>query len=258
MRTHRPRLPALLAGAVVALLAASAGPAGAAEAHPGALARTLANALAASRAQTSVFWKGTTTADGATIVETTNAGIGHGTQTVAIDVGTRDDGKLSIELFENTVYMRGTTADSLAFQGFTTAAATAEANQWIAIPSNQPFFQVVAAGLTVKTTVQELELTGHLKPARRTKVRGRSVIGIKGTLSLEGVSGPAVLYVRSQGTPLPVEETMSGGGIGIVTLGRWGETITMGLAPSGAVPFDPAWVQQGSTSQPPSSGSIAI
>ena len=246
----------MLAGGILALLAASAPPA-AAEAHPGALARTLASALAASRAQTSVFWQGTTTADGATIVETTNAGVSQGTQTVTIDVGTRDAGTLSIELFGDTVYMRGNTANSLLFQGFTASAAAAEANHWISIPSSQAFFQVVAAGLTVKSTVQELNLTGQLKPAQRTKVLGRSVIGIKGTLSLEGVTGPAVLYVRRHGTPLPVEETMSGGGIGVVTLGRWGETITMGSAPAAAAPFDPSWVQQSSTSPSPS-GSIAV
>ncbi len=189
-----------------------------------------------------MFWKGTTTVDGATVVETTNAGIAQGNQTVTITVGVRSAGTISIELFGDTVDMKGDTAASLVFQGFTPAAASAEANQWISIPSSQPFYALVAAGLTVKSTVQELDLTGQLQRARRTEVLGRSVIGIKGTLSLEGVTGPAVLYVRSAGTPLPVEETMSGTGVGVVTLSRWGESVKVGSPPK-AVAFDPTWVE---------------
>jgi hypothetical protein len=249
-------LSAIAAGLVLSATAPALG----AVTHPGSLKRTLASALAASRSESSVFWKGVTTADGATVVETTNAGTSHGNQTVTVTVGTRNAGSISIELFGNTVYLKGDTADALLFQGFTPAAASAEANQWISVPSSQPFYAVVAAGLTVKSTVQELDLTGQLTQARRTKVLGRSVIGIKGTLSVEGVTGPAVLYVRRHGTPLPVEETMSEGGVGVVTLGRWGEPVTIGSPPA-AVAFDPSWVEPssgGGGSTPSPGGPIAV
>jgi len=228
---------ALLAGALLA----AAPPAFGASVRHVPLARTLDRALAASRAEASVFWQGTTSADGATVVETTNAGVAQGNQTITISVGTRSAGVISIKLFGDTVYMKGTTADALVFQGFTDAAASAEANQWISIPSAQPFYAVVAAGLTVKSTVQELDLTGTLTRARRTEVLGRSVIGIKGTLSLQGATGTGVLYVRSRGAPLPVEETMSVGGAGVVTLGRWGESVDVGSPPT-SVAFDPSWL----------------
>jgi hypothetical protein len=249
-----------LSGILTGLMLSVAVPALGAEVRPGPLARTLASALAASRAESAVFWKGSTTADGATIVETTNAGKSQGNQTVTITVGTRSAGTISIELFGDTVYMKGDTADSLLFQGFTASAATAEANQWISVPSSQPFYAVVAAGLTVKSTVQELNLTGQLKRVRRTEVLGRSVIDIKGTLSLEGVTGPAVLYVRSHGTPLPVEETTSGDGTGIVTLSRWGEPVDVGSPPK-AVAFDPSWVapsSNGGGPTPSPGGSVAV
>lgn len=249
MAKHRPprHLRTLGWGVAAGLLAAAVGlasgvPASGARTADHPLARTLARALEASRAQRSVYWTGTTSANGATVVERTNAGVSRGTQTVTITVGARSAGTIEIELFGDTVYMRGDSADALLFQGFTPAAAAAEVDQWISIPSKQPFFQGIAAGLTVKSTVQELDLTAPLHRARPTSVLGRRVVGIEGTLSLEGVTGPATLYVPSQGKPLPVEETMSGGGIGLVTLGRWGEPIRLGAPPSAAA-FQPSWVE---------------
>ncbi len=241
-RTRRARR-----GAAATLVAAGLGlavpaPASAVVANPHPLASALSKALAASRAQRSVFWRGTSSSNGATVIETTNAGVSRGTQTVTVKVGARNAGSIAIKLFGNTVYMRGTTAASLLFQGFTPAAASAEVNRWIAIPSSQSFFQVIAAGLTVKSTVEELNLTGRLHRARRTRVLGHRVLGIVGTLSLGGVSGPATLYVPRSGRPLPLEETTSGGGPGVMTLGRWGERIHVGSPPE-AVGFRPSWIQ---------------
>ena len=212
-----------------------------------ATSRLLKSSLSAARAEHWVEWRGTTTGDGQTIVESTNAGVSAGNQTVTITVTGGSSGTLSIVLEDDVAYIEGNNAAALIFQGFTAAAATAEATRWIAVPSNTSLFQVVAAGLTVKSTVSELALTGRLRSAGTSRVLGQDVRGIKGTFDVPGASGPGLLYVRTRGTPLPVEEKTKGGGsTATVDLVRWNHPVTLGPPPT-SVPFNPAWLQPSSS-----------
>jgi hypothetical protein len=219
--------------------------AGAAESNVtvGSPAQTLSDALSAARAQRSVEWRSAVSLRGVRVSEATLAGVTTGFQRVSIAGGPLV-GAVTIELDRGVAYLRGNSDALQLIQGFGLASAAAEANRWISVGSNVSYFQVVSAGLTLRSAIAQLELTPPLGALSGTEVDGQRVVGVrgKGSATFGPTSTPADLYVRDSGVPLPVEETERVDGATVrLSLVKWNVRIPL-TPPSDAVPFQASWL----------------
>jgi hypothetical protein len=231
------------------VLAASTGPAAAAgvvgvSTAPGQL---LGASLAAAGGEAGVDWVGTSHASGTSVTLTTKAGRHDGLQSINFRIGAKE-GLVSIILVDTNVYIQGNVFGLEQYLGFSTSAAEKEAGHWLTIAEPDAtlvtIFETVAAGLTVGTTVSELDMSGPLSETAQKTVSGQHVVGIRGTTlpTSEAPSTPQLLYVKSTGEHLPVEavqifktETSS------ELLGPWGQA-PVARVPAGAVPFQVGWL----------------
>lgn len=216
-------------------------------------AKTLSDALATGRAQASVDWNSSSSVGGFTTLEVTEAGKAAGVQRISLSQGAASLGEVTITLVDDVAYMNGDSAALATLQMFTPGAALMEANRWISIPAGSAYFRIVSAGLTVRSALAQLEMSGPLIGLAETDVDGMRVVGVKGTGSpLFGPpSTPAVLYVRSSGRPLPVEESEKvTGGTSTLRLLRWNGPVYV-TPPVGATPFQTSWLQNSSATRLP-------
>jgi hypothetical protein len=206
-------------------------------------AQTLSDALSAARAQRSVEWRSVVSMSGVRVSEATNAGVTTGFQRVSIAGGPLV-GAVTIELDRGVAYLRGDSDALQLMQGFGLASAAAEANRWISVGSTASYFQVVSAGLTLRSAVAQLELGPPLRTLSVAEVDGQRVVGVrgKGSAMFGPPSTPADLYVRSSGVPLPVEESETVDGATVrLSLLKWNVRIPL-RAPTDAVPFQASWL----------------
>jgi hypothetical protein len=213
-------------------------------AGPGQL---LSASLSAAGGEAGVDWVGTSHASGTSVTLTTKAGRHDGLQSINFSIGTKQ-GLVSIILVGTNVYIQGNVFGLEQYLGFSTGAAQKEAGRWMSIAEPDAtlvnIFETVAAGLTVSTTVSELDMSGPLSVTGTKTVAGQHVVGIRGTTlpTSEAPSTPQLLYVKSTGEHLPVEavqlfksETSS------EVLGPWGQA-PAARVPPGAVPFQVSWL----------------
>lgn len=236
-------------GLTTAAAAATAVPASAAAiggvSH--AAAKLLDLSLKGARGEAGVDWTGKTSKAGTTVTLTTEAGLHDGKQQVNFTMG-KQQGHISIILVGTTVYIDGDAFGLEQYLGFESSAAQKEAGHWLSIAEPDAtlvtIFQTVAAGLTVNTTVSELDMSGPLSETAVQKISGTHAVGVRGTTlaTSEAPPTPQVLYVKATGEHLPVEavqhlkdETSS------EVLGPWGKPPSV-HAPKGAVPFQVTWL----------------
>jgi len=242
------RRSAALATGAVALAVAALSPAASAEGS-----RTSSNpeqllqaALTAARAEPGVHWTVSSRAGGRTLTEQTEAGKSVGEQLITLHEGS-SSGRVTIVLVDQIAYLRGNAFALRSYMDFTTAAATQEAGRWLAMRNTVPDYQAVAAGLTVASTVAQLEMTGKLSWGPSRLIGGHRATGIRGS-TVPSAIAPAfsqVLYVRATGTPLIVEAVQTyKGQTGDISFGPW-IAPPVARAPSGAVPFASSWLQGG-------------
>jgi len=140
----------------------------------------------------------------------------------------------------NTVYVIGD-GGGLHLEGFTAAAAARQAGKWISVGPSSPVYGPTAAGLTVSTTIDLLNMEGPVTELAGTRLLGYRTLGFKGTSEpSEGQpAAPERIYVRSTGTPLPVEAIEDG----TTTLfDDWGEPVNVSV-PLGAVLIQSSWLR---------------
>jgi hypothetical protein len=88
--------------------------------------------------------------------------------------------------------------------------------------------------VTLSSTIDELRLTGPLAFLPASTLAGQKVIGIKGkTISKQPAQ--SALYVRAQGTPLPVGQVeVFGNVLSRARFSKWNEAVHV-TVPAGAV-----------------------
>jgi len=210
-------------------------------------AQLLHASLSAAQGEAGVDWVGTTHTSNVAVTLTTKAGKHDGTQSINFHLGSKA-GQISIILVGTTVYIRGNAFGLQEYMGFSATAGQKEAGRWVSIEEPDAtlvtIYEAVAAGLTVSSTVSELEMTGPLTPTAARTVAGQRVVGVRGTtlVNSEAPSTPQVLYLKSTGEHLPVEavqnlkdETSS------EVLGPWGQAPSV-QAPGGSVPLQLGWL----------------
>ena len=189
----------------------------------------LSQALAAARAQSSVQWVAVNKFPGEVATTTTKAGSTSGIQTISLTEGGQT-GHLTVELLTNqTAYLKGDSFALRYYMGFKAAPATKEANLWLSLSPSNGDYAEVAAGLTVKSSVDQMEMTGPLTAVAPTVVRGEDVDGVRGvTKASPGYPAmKAVIYIRAKGTALPVEQKLAYG----LQMRRPSQTTVRGTSP---------------------------
>lgn len=203
-------------------------------------AQEVAAALSAGLGQHSVRWISSESAGGIKLGIVSDVGQEAGSQIITWTQGPAE-GVLSVVLIHNTAYLIGNAA-GLYVQGFTSAAATAEANKWIAVKPSSAAYASAAAGLTISSTLAPLKMNGSVTAAPGAKILGITTVGFKGTSKpFEGEPGaPEELYLRSSGLPLPVEVVQKGM---TTRFDNWGEPIKV-TAPLGAITIKASWLRK--------------
>jgi hypothetical protein len=202
-------------------------------------AQDVASALNAGLGEHSVRWVSTESANGVKIGIISDVGQAAGSQIITWTEGAAE-GTLAVVLLKNTAYLLGNAA-ALYIQGFTSAAATAQANKWITVMPSSAAYASAADGLTISSALDSLRMTGLVTVVPGAKVLGMTTRGFKGTSkAIEGQPGAAEeLYLRSGGSALPVEVVQSGT---TTVFDNWGEPIKV-TTPLGAVPIQAKWLR---------------
>jgi hypothetical protein len=178
-----------------------------------------------------------------TNTESGDAGPASGTQQVAIH-GTAGSDTASLIVIGQITYVNANATGLVSLMNLSPNVATLDAGQWLLFSSANSQFAQVVAGIRSRDVAQEIALKGPFTLGAATRLDGYAVDAIKGTLDVPG-SKPthAILYVRSSGRPLPVEEDTVGpqgkpNGEDHIVFSKWGERVRP-RAPHASVTLGP-------------------
>jgi hypothetical protein len=135
-------------------------------------------------------------------------------------------GHVTVLVISNTAYLRGDAFALANYNGLPSAIATKYADVWIMIPRTSGAYATVTAGVTLPSTIAELNISGVIIAVPPTSVSGQRVVGVKGTSKDAGQTITITLFARASSSPLPVEELTARGAVrGSVVLSKWNETV---------------------------------
>jgi hypothetical protein len=190
----------------------------------------------------SVHYVSTSTLSKVSLLETGDSGPASGTQSVATGKGNLDD-MITIDVIGGLTYVKGNVGGFETLVGMDAATAEQVAGHWIEFATTDATFAQVVAGVRSHDVADELELKGPLTLGHATTVDGVAVDSIDGAQTYDHKKERVVLYVRSHGSHVPVEEDAVNAqgkpsGALHVAYSHWGE-IVRPEAPQGAVPIGP-------------------
>ncbi len=189
----------LVTGAWATAVVLGAGPAAASSSRPSAAA-LYKDAVATTRSW-SVHYASDSTEAKQTLVESGDAGPASGSQTVRMGTGT-----ISIVVIGGITYLQGNHDGLESLAGLSSTQATEAQGQWIEFSTDNAAFSPVVAGVRSQDLAEELALKGPLSLGPRRNLDGDAVDAIDGTQAFGKKSQHVVLYVRAQGSHVPVEE----------------------------------------------------
>jgi hypothetical protein len=226
------------AAAVLATVLAAAIPAGAA---PNA-ATLYQHAMATTQAW-SVHYVSTGVVSKVSNTESGDAGPASGTQQVAIHSATTSD-TASLIVIGQITYVNANATGLVALMDLSPTDAAMDAGKWVLFSTANSAFAQVVAGIRSQDVAREIALKGPFTLGAARTLDGYAVDAIHGTLDVQG-SKPAhaILYVRSSGRPLPVEEDTVGAqgqpnGEDHIVFSKWGERVRP-QAPDAAITLGP-------------------
>jgi hypothetical protein len=196
----------LVAGALsaAALAAASAVVVGA-QAAPAAAttpsASTLYKDAVATTRSWSVHYASASTESKKTLKESGIAGPASASQTVLLGKGS-----ISILVIGDISYVKGNANGLEELAGLGSSQAAEAAGQWIEFSTDNVAFAPVVEGVRSTDLAKELALKAPLSLGHASRLNGEAVDAIVGTQAIGKKSEHVVLYVRAQGTHVPVEE----------------------------------------------------
>ncbi|HEU5420697.1 MAG TPA: hypothetical protein VFV41_23625 [Streptosporangiaceae bacterium] len=158
-----------------------------------------------------------------------------GTETITSGVATA-----RIRVTRSMAYFAGNPAGLTTFIGLPKAAASRAGSRWVAIRKGTAEYSDLAAEDTIAALPASL-LPGTSDAARiRTAtMSGRKVYILDWQTTASDSGSPIAerLILTAGSTPLPVRETTTANGNSqTVTLGRWGQSLTV-AAPTAAIPY---------------------
>lgn len=231
----RRRRRAGLGAAFTAALVSALAPAGAgASPAPGSLVRS---SLAAALRQRSVHYVAVSNFGGPTVSEVGDAAVGAGSQVITVRRG-RESGQLTVRVSGGDAFIRGDAFALETYLGFAAAASVAHADTWILVPPGDRDYGPIAAGVTLGSLVETLEVAPPLTRLGGARVAGRRVLRVRGSApSAAGISAAVTIVFEPSPALLPVEEVaVQGAASARVTLSRWNEPVSV-VRPSRAMPI---------------------
>ncbi len=221
----------LLAGSVLAgtLAATVQTPAAAASASTPSVSTLYREAIATTRSW-SVHYASSSIQSKVTLLESGDAGPASGTQTVLTGKGAPTD-NATIDVIGGITYVKGNVGGLENLAGMSAAQAAVAAGQWIEFATDNTAFSQVVAGVRSQDLAKELALEGPLSLGSPRTIDGSAVDAIEGTQSIGSKTTlHVVLYVRAQGTHVPVEEdSLNAKGKPTssehITYSKWGEIV---------------------------------
>jgi hypothetical protein len=195
--------------------------------------RLFSSALAAARAQRSVHYVSTAASRTVSVRMVGDAALDRGIQRIAYRKGGKT-GHVTVLVVADTAYVRGDAFTLANFMGFSAAAASGHAGRWMRIPHTASGFATVAAGVRLKSTIDELTLRRPRVALPETVFDGQRVVGIRSTSTVSGHRRTDTVYVRAVAPRLPVAEVALEGSTRLsVTFSNWNEPVKVS-APTGA------------------------
>ena len=169
-------------------------------------ASTLYREALATTSSWSVHYASSSTESKVTLDETGDAGPASGTQTVLTGKGSLGD-SATIDVIGGISYLKGNVGGLENLAGMSAVQAAVVAGQWIQFPTDDAAFSQLVAGVRSQDLAKELALKGPLSLGRPRTLDGSAVDSIEGTQVFGAKTVlHVVLYVRAQGTHVPVEE----------------------------------------------------
>ena len=169
-------------------------------------AATLYREALATTNSWSVHYASSSTESKVTLDETGDAGPASGSQTVLTGKGSLGD-RATIDVIGGISYLKGNVGGLEDLAGLSATQAVVAAGQWIDFPTDDAAFAQLVAGVRSQDLAKELALEGPLSLGRPRTVDGSAVDAILGTQTFGSKTVlHVVLYVRAQGTHVPVEE----------------------------------------------------
>jgi len=193
-------LAAAAAAAVGVGVAAQATPSGAAIRTDAGASTLYKDALATTHSW-SIHYDSASTESSETLVESGDAGPASASQTVTMGKGT-----ISILVIGGISFVKGNANGLESLAGLSTTQAAEAAGQWIEFSTDNAAFAPVVEGVRSTDLAKELALKAPLSLGRARTINGQSVDAIDGTQTFGKKSQHVVLYVRAQGSHVPVEE----------------------------------------------------
>ena len=188
---------AALVAAPVLVVTVQAAPAAAASASASTLYK---DALATTRSW-SVHYASASTDSKETLKESGNAGPASASQTVLLGKGS-----ISILVIGDISYLKGNVNGLEDLAGLSSSQAAEAAGQWIEFSTDNAAFAPVVEGVRSTDLAKELALKDPLSLGHASRLNGEAVDAIDGTQAIGKKSEHVVLYVRADGTHIPVEE----------------------------------------------------
>jgi len=221
----------LVAGVLLAVggatgVAIQAAPAAAgAASSSGTSASALYNDALATTRSWSVHYASHSTESSQTLVVSGDAGPASGSQSVVMGKGS-----ISILVIGGISYLMGNPDGLESLAGLSASQAAGAKNQWIEFSTDNAAFAPVVNGVRSKDLVKELALKAPLSLGHGRTLDGQAVDAIRGTQSIGRTSLHVVLYVRSHGSHVPVEEdSVNAQGKSTsaehITYSKWGEKV---------------------------------
>ncbi len=237
--TRRLVIGVLLAGPLLAAAARPVVSAAAAAAGSSATsASTLYREAVATTRSWSVHYDSSSTQSKRTLIISGDAGPASGSQTDVMSTGS-----ITILVIGGITYIKGNTDGLENLAGLSASQAADATGQWIEFATNNAAFAQVVAGVRSNDVATELLLKGPLSLGHPRTLDGYTVDAIEGTQTFARKSVHVVLYVRSQGSHVPVvEDSVYAKGQPTaaehVTYSKWGELVRP-LAPQATVSIGP-------------------
>jgi hypothetical protein len=203
------------------------------------------SAVSNALSESSVTWtsKIAGPAHAGTFSFTSVAGVSSGRQ--HIDLSNGMSGHLDVVLSNGVVYAKGDQGGLALALGLTDEAAKQEVNTWISIQPSSSIYANQAEGLTIKSVVAGLALSGPFTSEPPRKVDGQLALAVRGmtTPMPSYPSVPGVLYVSDQRNPLPIHEIeRSKESTFTIAYSHWGSPIVV-KPPPASVPLQASWVE---------------
>ncbi|MHB8680993.1 MAG: hypothetical protein ACYDA2_02720 [Acidimicrobiales bacterium] len=201
----------------------------------------LSGALSAAQRQRAVHYvlETTTSANSQSQKVSGDAGQSGGDQVVQTGSAT-----VEVVLIGQMAYVQGNQAGLQQTLGFSQAASTKYANQWISVSPSDGLYQPITQSVTIKGIFSQLQPSGILAESTPGTISGQRVVGVKGGLPgtvQSGVTGQATLYVTTSSSTLPIgfvgqAKNSSTSITDIGAFNHWGEQLDL-HAPTSSVPY---------------------